>query len=110
MDKNRRLAELLGVEWHESVAPWVCACGRKDLDSWDCPEKEAENPDFTDPIAVLREMKKRKEEKFHHFISKLNAFSLDEDGDLINNAIPVDLILDTTGKLRDAAIEFLEAN
>ena len=71
------------------------------------------NPDYaTDPRLVLREMDRIG--KLEHFLAKLNAFSLDEDDDLINNAVPVDYILDpngeleTTGKLVKEAIKFMK--
>jgi len=64
------------------------------------------NPDFTDVRLVLREMQKR--DDFDMFTSQLNAYSFDEDGYLIDNAISIDYILDETGLLRDRAIEWLE--
>ena len=102
MDKNRELHELLGLEWKEE---WQL----KDANGEVVLIPREDNPDYTDdPRLVLREMKKR--EDFHRFVAKINAFSLDEDDALIDNAIPVDLILDTTGKLRDLAIEWLKGN
>jgi hypothetical protein len=105
-DRNKRLAELLRICHHDegvwgSNGKWTCEkCGA---------EVDGDNPtiDFTsDPRLVLREM--RKIGKLARFLSGLNAFSFDEDGDMIDNAVPVECILNTTGLLADKAIEFLE--
>ena len=87
MDANRRFAELVADG----------ATGRTII---------VYDVDFSSPIEVLRVMKAR--EDFDLFVGKINAFSLDEDGDPINDAIPVDLLL-TPGALRDKAIEWMEA-
>ena len=115
MNKNKELHELLGLEWHTVLylstppAPhWECSCRRAFFDYYLMTEHLKKNsPDYAaDPRLVLREMMKR--DDFDRFISNINAFSLDEDNDLINNAVPVDLIMDTTGKLADIAIEWLK--
>ena len=113
MDKNRELHELLGLCWHEikEVTPtmrYKCSCGYicyvDDSMNYHC---RVNNPDYAaDPRLVLREMEKR--DDFNRFVAKINGFSLDEDDELIDNAIPIDLILDTTGKVGDLAIKWLE--
>ena len=92
MDANRRFSELAGI--CKTCDDKVCT-----LDPDCCT-------DYTDPREVLRVMSKR--EDFSRWVAQINALSIDEDGDLIDNAIPVDLILDTTGKLRDLAIKWME--
>jgi hypothetical protein len=84
--KNRELAELLGLTWHEvtdqTMLHDLCSCR-----DWDCKEI---NPDFTTDagkVGLLRLMEKR------------------EDWPKV---IRIDYITNTTGKLRDAAIEFLK--
>lgn len=101
-DINRRLHEALGKCWHEVIAiatsrfgyaeSPICKCG-----AWNC---QVPNPDYcADPRLVIEAMRER--EKFKEFI----YFVLGPYGDVFNL---LDLIMDTTGKLRDAAIEFIE--
>ena len=45
--------------------------------------------------------------KLGRFLAWLNGLSLDEDGDLIDNCVPVDFLLDNTGLLRDKVFERL---
>jgi hypothetical protein len=78
----------------------ICSCGRH-FKCQDTLERhiDVSNPDFsTDSgkVMLLREMMKL--EDFHRFVAKINGFSLDEDGDMLNNAMPIDYITDTTGK------------
>jgi hypothetical protein len=103
MDKNRELAELLGLCWHENaIQPlysnirFACSkCGSMDY-----------NPDFTtDPgkIELLRLMMKR--EDWWDFCNTIGravpGFTT------VNCFIDVDLITNTTGLLAQAAREFL---
>ena len=107
---NREFHELLGKHLHE----WTNKDDPKHPDRicTRCGVKITERNyaddvlDYVaDPRLVLREMDRLG--KLEHFLAKVNAFSLDEDGDLINNAIPVDYILDTTGLLALAARDFM---
>jgi len=80
MYKNRELHELLGLRWYE----WDNTVGFTHID----------NPDYAaDPRLVLREMAKRADFKLF--------MDLDDD-------IPIEYVLDSTGKLRDMAIEYLK--
>ena len=113
---NKRFAELAGIPWHKWERPQKgtlygsCACGRViniTKREWEVHPFHR-NPDFcADPRLVLEVMEKR--EDFNRWIAVLNGLSLDEDNCLIDNAIPIDYILDKTGKLAMAAITFLEA-
>ncbi len=107
-DPNRRFAELAGLCWHEPQ--FVTLGGITKHKCKKCLKVVRHigfNPDFAaDSREVLKVMREGKD--FHKWIAKMNGLSLDEDGTLIDNAIPVGLILDTTGKLRDAAIEWME--
>lgn len=97
MDKNRRLAELLGIEvclgdrWDYELKAYVPRC-----------------PDFaSDPRLVLREMIKRKDwEDFFCLVG--NRTSNRPWGEGFTELILFNYILDETGLLRDKAIEFLE--
>jgi hypothetical protein len=93
MDANRRFAELAGIEPEQRC-------------SYATGEYYELYPDFSDPIEVLKVMRGR--DDFNKWVAKINAFSLDEDDVLIDNAIPVDLLL-TPGALRDKAIQWMEA-
>jgi hypothetical protein len=85
MDKNRELAELLGLCWHE-------------YDQWS-------NTDFTtDPgkIELLRLMMERNED------SDFLKFAT-ENQQTYALYVLQDLIVDTTGRLAQAALEWLTA-
>ncbi len=67
MDRNRELAELLGLPWHEvnltGIRPWKCLCNREFqwADHARIHLKEA-NPDFIhNPVLVIKEMRKRED-------------------------------------------------
>jgi len=64
-----------------------------------------------DPRLVLREMMK-KEDYFRFAFSLYNNLEWPAESEyqqiLMQRSILIDYILDTTGKLRDAAIEFIE--
>ena len=112
MDKNREFAELVEIPWHEEISVAIfcgedrfrCSCGAfydKRQQLLDHVEKS--NPGLTaDPRLVLREMMKR--EDWPEFITALSGINTCINGHYF---IRVDLILDTTGKLRDNVIEFL---
>lgn len=84
MNDNKKLSLLLGVE-----------------------EQEFDR----DPRLVLREMMK-KEDYFRFAFSLYNNLEWPAESEyqqiLMQRSILIDYILDTTGKLRDAAIEFIE--
>lgn len=98
MNKSKRICELLGIpylEWrtigYESGKTYL-----------------HHNPDFTTDqgrVQLLRLMRER--EDSDRFFAKLNAFSHDEDGCLINSSIPI-IYITENGQLVDAVIEWLE--
>jgi hypothetical protein len=104
MDKNRELAELLGLCWHE-YDHWegrkqVCRCG-KELWYFNAPV-EWGNTDFTSSdgkIELLRLMFARED-----WIDFRDQYIT-----VYGDAVPVDLLLDTTGLLAQAAVEWLTA-
>jgi len=114
MDLNREFAELVGLCWHEQVSTkedgYGCSCGFLTYfgGEYGRHEKENPNPDFADPRLVLREM--RKKGILEAFIFAFNLGGSTPDSSFID----IDYILgpngelETTGKLRDAAIEFLK--
>jgi hypothetical protein len=97
VSKDQYIVEALGKCWHENkIAPYsggtmrlVCSkCGSIDY-----------NPDYAaNPLLVLKEMKYRC--NFQDFLDYLRF------NDRLG-VIPVDYLFDTTGQLRDKAIEFL---
>ena len=104
MDKNRELAELLGLCWHEWDNPvlhgqmYQCVlCGIVADIPW--------HPDYTSDagkVQLLREMEKRED-----WLSFLNKVGL--GGSYRRRfSIYIEYILDTTGKLRYAVIEWLK--
>ena len=114
MDENKELHELLGLCWHEVENGCVknYATGQVVLYCTKCKrtikicENDMLNLDYAaDPRLVLREMMKQEgwvEFQSWCFIGVLNF------DDSLCYGVPVDLILDTTGKLRDIAIEWLK--
>jgi hypothetical protein len=98
MDLNKRFAQLTGIPWNESGA-WIR--GEDGFKHW---ELTFPNPDFAaDPREVLKVMGARKDWlAFHRTLFK--GIPLGS----ILKLIPIDLILDTTGLLRDAAITLIE--
>jgi hypothetical protein len=120
-DINRELAELLGLHWHERSDPqdgrlivW-CTCGWKSgykYDQFEELEKHCkeENPDFTSDsgkIELLRLLEKQG--NLALFMVRLiyvgdTAEAIDWD-----NNIPYDYLTDTTGRLAQAAVEWLTA-
>ena len=112
MDKNRELHELLGHDWHliiyhaESpniIEYWSCSCDKTFTDYYLMKEHlKKNNPDYAaDPRIVLREMRKR--EDWRKFCMTIGDIGLN-DWPLIK----VGYVMDTTGKLRDMAIEWLK--
>jgi hypothetical protein len=70
MDPNKRLAELLGIEWHtetrafDGFAKAECSCGLRFEDNWELTEHLRNNPDFfTDAgkVELMRLMEKRED-------------------------------------------------
>ena len=111
MDPNREFAERVGLCWHPaksvSLDPndrlFCGKCGQyvhqEQIDS--------AVPDFVaDPRLVLREMMKR--EDFPLFMARLMYMGDSVEGIDWDHNIDIDYILDTTGKLRDAAIKFMK--
>jgi len=105
-DKNRELHELLGLCWHEYPGPteWLgcncLKCGRLYRGEHD------DNPDYTtDPRLVLREMMKREDWRG---LKGFATYLTTELGGRRFLDIPLTLILDTTGKLRDMAMDKLK--
>ena len=95
MNPNRRLAELLGIPWHGSH-----------IGDMNCP---ITNPDFADdPRLVLREMGRlgHLSEIINYVLNSYKFTHLPNSTDCC--LVIADYLLDTSGKLRDAAIEFLE--
>ena len=123
MNINRKLHEEFGYPWHERdryrvLEPGVtgfCRCGSRFRYPYELDRHCAEhNPDYkADPRLVIREMEKRKElipfvKAFYLYVN-FDPVHLWETGEQIN-LMPIDilhLIMDTTGKLRDLAIEWL---
>jgi hypothetical protein len=116
MDANRRFAKLAGLPYFtiEHIdGEWVCGCGFKVL--WEDGKmaiqhlRSHNSPDYAaDPRLVLEVMLSRKDGPL--FMARL-MYGFEQPGveaiDWDNN-IDVDYILDTTGKLRDLAIEWME--
>jgi hypothetical protein len=112
MDINKELAELLGLCWHE-YDHWegryqVCRCGVKHFYS-DKPVDWA-NPDFASDsgkIELLRLMMKRED------WSKFAVYIWDAEVVINSQVIPqvaitIIYITNTTGRLAQAAVEFLK--
>jgi hypothetical protein len=113
-DLNREFAELCGICWHETVDTYQsyrpsiftgkpikmksCSCGAELLDLED---HDYLNPDFVaDPRLVLREMKRiLSNDDFEDWLCEVNE-------DDVFCQIDVSLILDQTGLLVKAAIEW----
>lgn len=118
MNRNRRLAEALGICWHEWKRDWIedgnsidewYVCQKCGLKSYH-PSQDHPNPDFTaDPTLVLVEMRKR--EDWLDFISFVGKFSTDGVSYDVQYDVSqfVDLILDRSGKLAEMASEWLTA-
>ena len=110
MDRNKKLAWLLNVLWHEQIqSTFYCTCGTKYFGEEAMKSHISKfNPDYAaDPRLVLREMEKRKD--WPVFVKRIGARIEDRyTGQPPVDFVRADLILDNTGNLRDAAIEFLE--
>ncbi len=108
-DLNRHFAELVELCWHEVLAQdaytTVCSCGKK------IPfgQSICRNPDFiSDPWLVLREMAKK--EEWPDFCWEINRRRNHQNYLNLEQVLTVDIdyVLDTTGLLVKAAIEFME--
>jgi len=98
MNKNQELHELLGLEWIED---WVLT--NSEGTTVRIPRED--NPDYaTDPRLVLREMMKREDWRGSEGFA--NYLTIELGGRRFLD-IPLNLILDTTGKLRNLAIDWL---
>lgn len=114
-EKDRYIVEKLGGCWHKPVKfinkkrpchGWLCACGEEY--SVFCNNHLHDNPDFTSEAGRVKLLKLvEKREGFGRFIAQINCLSFDEDGDLIDNCIPIDLMTDDTGKFRDVVYKWL---
>jgi len=104
MDKNREFAKLAGICWHE----WVDNLGHDGgiicKHCWKNPD-EVSNPDFTDAREVLKVMELRRD--WVGFLNFIHGGKL-WNGELHASVVPLWLVKNTTGKLRDLAIEWLE--
>ena len=115
MDRNRQFAELAGLKWHEKkdkvtygYAP--CSCGKlfgRGVDLINHIYRE--NPDYSaDPRLVLEVMRKRAD--WIEFCNSIGAAETPDYSVGLNGyqMVDIDLILDKTGKLLDAAIKWME--
>ena len=111
-DANRRFAELAGICCDEPrlIIEWPVYYGNElvytSVDPQDGTEPEVRHyypniPDFTDAREVLKVMRERED-----WLGFLNTVGLYHSGIY---AVEVKYLLDTTGKLRDMAIEWMEA-
>ena len=103
MDPNKQFAELAGICWHEFVENMGHEGGEICKHCWKNPD-EVSNPNFKDPREVLRVMMKRDKGTHPDFTFQMNISPCGG-----YSCIGIDYILDTTGKLRDAAIKFLSS-
>ena len=110
MNVNRRLHEAFGHCWHESfvvVQPYIEYEQDRIVKCVHCEKQGSQsdlsNPDYAaDPRLGLREMMKR--EDYKRFLGSIRV-------DLNYDDVPyieIFYIMDTTGELRDRAIEWLE--
>lgn len=105
-DRNKLFAELAGIHWHEwsddggrHYSEWrsySCDCGA----TTESPTEPKGGPDFTDAREVLKVMRKR--DDYAQFLLE-KIFKYGWSGKMV-----CDLLLDTTGRLHDQAVEFLE--
>jgi Zn-finger nucleic acid-binding protein len=115
MDKNRELHELLGKEWHEST-PEIRRCRGVDLDTGEIgncritSDLADNNPDYAaDPRLVIRGMEEKGllDEFVWHTNDYYRIKEEYEFSERMDFVVRTEYILDTLGKLRDLAIEFL---
>jgi hypothetical protein len=103
MDKNRELAELLGLCWHEHHESWRYKKGMSRC--WKCSSQE-HNPDYsTDSgkVELLRLMMKREDwDEFCASVFGKRFYVKCLMSDVIKY-----YITDTTGRLAQAALEWL---
>lgn len=118
-EKDRYICQQLGICWHESLGysncdkqgvpiNYTCRCGGKTKYGCDMSNHLKENPDFTTPEGIIKLLGiMRKRENWIRFLWRImpDVPSREESGTrMLDN-----YILDNTGKLRNAAIVFLEA-
>lgn len=101
MDANQRFATLAGICWHEYDPDYDVYCRKCRVTVGDG------NPDFSDPIAVIRVMMSR--EDWDLFLPNIGHCHRWKEKDTIyaHDLIRIDYLL-TPGLLRDKAVEFLE--
>jgi len=97
MNKNRELCELLGICRHvgKEDMPEMCSI---------CNQWFRENPDFTTDAEKVRLLRILRNGDDWHKFAKFCGF----DEIQANSLFRIDYILDTTGLLRDKALEFLK--
>ena len=115
MNVNRRLHEAFGHCWHESfvvVQPYIEYEQDRIVKCVHCEKQGSQsdlsNPDYAaDPRLVLREMMKREDwiDFFQWASDHKKMLDYNGRGSVF---IKLKYLLDTTGKLRDIAIEWLE--
>jgi len=110
MDKNKELCELLGICWHEIKivdGKYVCSCGKIAGMLFD--SCEFSNPYFTTPSGMVQLLGiMRERDDWPEFVEEKIGASVYQRNRGWIVTINLDYIFDTTGKLRDAAIEFLK--
>jgi hypothetical protein len=109
MDANQCFAELAGICWHE-ISFVSLSCSKCNL-TLSPTENWRGNPDFSDPVEVLRAMEGLG--LLEKFLSSLVHLWVTETTLMSNDSMLLwfqrKYILDTTGLLRDKAIEWMEA-
>jgi len=121
MNKDRDIVLELGGCWHERISSRLCSCGFVPT-GFEIIESHISynNPDFTSDVGkvqLLREMEKREDwsEFLHSILEDHTNDGNDATGIYFNvpdswimlHLFSINLILDTTGKLQDAAWEWL---
>lgn len=112
-EKDRYIAEKLGFCWHEPVYgniyhPFLCSCGEDWRDEkYVLDHCHDANPDFAaDPLRLLREMHKQR--GWYEFLAKSLDHYQQEYGQDVLHDFAGYYLLNTTGRLRDAAYEWLK--
>jgi len=113
---NETFAEMVGIPWHKQISTkedgYGCSCGFLAYFGGVYGEhiRNNPNPDYAaDPRLVLKEMMKR--EDWPRFLDSIDGMHncYDYGQEIVwRDWIEVKYLLDTTGKLRDKAIEWLK--
>jgi hypothetical protein len=102
MNKNRELCELLGICWHEGTLVIYAREGNV-IECSKCRSRDS-NPDFTTDAGKVRLLRiLRNRDDWHKFAKFCGVDEIQA-----NSLFRIDYILDTTGLLRDKAVEFLK--